>query len=110
MLLGGLLMWGLTQHVCVRCLGRILVSQTHIRCADCGLEAERSHGPNPAKPLCACGAMLRTGVSAGLRCVPNPDGATAECPAEIVVQYVGNPDKQHREIKLKDGGGVLFDE
>ncbi len=54
--------------------------------------------------------MLKTKVSAGLRCVPNPDGPTAECPAEIVVQYVGNPDKQHREIKLKDGGGVLFDD
>ena len=103
-------MWGLTQHVCVRCLGRILVSATHVRCADCGLEAVRSHGQNPARPLCACGAMLKTNQPAGLRCVPNPDGASDACPAEIVVQYVGKAPVQHRVVKLKDGGGVLFDD
>lgn len=81
--------WSVLDHVCRVCLGRILTTtgadgQRHYRCADCG-----SVAVNRVENLCACGATLRTGGSAGLRCVPNPERGTPEAPPEVVVRYVG---------------------
>ena len=99
--------WQITDHVCRVCFGRVLRSldrQRH-RCADCG-----ATGGNKVTDLCACGAMLHTKANAGLRCIKNPDGPTAECPAEIIVDYVGIAVKPAAEKKPKNYGGRLFDE
>lgn len=76
-------LWKLSPHVCKQCLGRVLVtdnddgSQT-ARCSNCGIEAEGGH-----KAICACGLKLKSGKSANLRCVPNPN-RSAELPSEYV--------------------------
>ena len=80
-------MWTLTEHVCRVCLGRVLERRDSergkvFRCADCGEEVE-----GRVENLCACGARLRTGRNAGLRCVSHPP--TPDAPSEIVVRYVG---------------------
>lgn len=80
--------WDLTGHVCRACLGRVLrrdeAGVAQFRCADCG-----AVGYGSVERLCACGAKLRTGHNAGLRCRPNPDAGSAEAPPEIVVAFVG---------------------
>lgn len=80
--------WSITDHVCKACFGRLLVcrdehGKLHVRCADCGLQADGSH-----KALCACGQKLNTGGDAGLRCRPNPNQGP-DAPQEIIVEYVG---------------------
>lgn len=103
-------MWNLTDHVCRVCLGRILVGRgasggwVH-RCADCGLELA-----GRVEALCACGARLKTGKNAGLRCTKNPDGPSPENPAEIVVLFVGFGAAPRRPAALRDGGFGLFSE
>lgn len=93
----------IVDHVCRVCFGRILVLDSQARCADCGASGKS------VKDVCACGALLRTGTNAGLRCVKNPE-VSIECPAEIVVSYVGVEKAPEKPVKLKNGGGGLFDE
>lgn len=79
-------MWNLTDHVCHRCFGRLLIRQTAggtlVRCANCG--AERIGSPTD---LCCCGLKVRN-QDAGLRCQRNPR-PSPEQPAELAVGYVG---------------------
>ncbi len=98
-------MWLVTDHVCRGCFGRVLATADKklARCADCAAVGVK------VPDVCACGAMLMTGVNAGLRCVKNPN-VSIECPAEIVVSYVGYVDKPEGPAKLKNYGGRLFDE
>jgi hypothetical protein len=77
--------WELTDHVCRICLGRVLRRYDDERgwvnrCADCGEERLGA-----ISSLCVCGATLRTGKSAGLRCVRHHP--TPECPSEIIIEY-----------------------
>ena len=73
--------WKVTDHVCHRCLGRVLERITPdgivvARCSDCGLEAEGGH-----RAICTCGMTLRTGQPAGFFCSRNENfepGATQE--------------------------------
>lgn len=103
-------MWDLTDHVCRVCLGRVLRRKgpaggwVH-RCADCGLEVT-----GRVEALCACGARLKTGKNAGLRCRKNPDGPTPESPSEVVVLFVGFEPAPERPATLRDGGFGLFDD
>lgn len=76
-------LWRITPHVCQRCLARVLVTESKdgkqtARCSNCGLEAEGGH-----KAICACGLKLKSGKSAGLKCIPNPK-PSAEMPSEVV--------------------------
>ena len=92
----------IVDHVCRVCFGRILVSDSQARCADCGASGKTVH------EVCTCGTLLRTKTNAGLRCVKNPE-VSIECPAEIVVSYVGVEKAPKKTVKLKSGGGgVLF--
>lgn len=75
--------WEITDHVCRVCLGRVLARRGVYRCADCGAEG---HG-EPAS-VCACGATLKPGKNAGMRCVKN-EQRSPEAPQEIAVKYVG---------------------
>jgi hypothetical protein len=80
--------WEITDHVCRLCFGRLLRrldsdGKPLIRCADCGTSVK-----GPVEALCACGAKLRNGRLAGLRCAPN-SASTIEQPAQIVVVYAG---------------------
>lgn len=63
--------WTIIDHACRVCLGRVLQHADNtrwFRCADCGID-----GIDAPDSICACGAILQTGKSAGLRCVENPD-------------------------------------
>ncbi|HEX5678716.1 MAG TPA: hypothetical protein VFX91_12190 [Alcanivorax sp.] len=73
--------WKLIDHVCQHCLGRILHDGTTYRCSNCGA----TEGADLAA-LCCCGAKLKTGKNAGLRCTRNHH-QTPDCPGEIVVTY-----------------------
>lgn len=96
--------WKITDHVCRACFGRVLLSKTQARCADCGASGQH------AIDVCACGVKLHNGVSAGLKCLKNP-AISIECPSEIVVSYVGNPDKKPLgPVKLREGLHGLFDD
>jgi hypothetical protein len=95
--------WKLTDHVCRACFGRVLASETGARCADCGLAGRQ------VDQVCACGVRLHSKALAGLRCLPNPS-ISIDCPSEIVVSYVGNPDKPEGPVKPKHYGGGLFDD
>ena len=97
--------WKIVDHVCRVCFGRLLVSETQTRCADCGAVGDK------ILDVCACGAMLMTKVNAGLRCVTNPS-VSIECPSEIVVSYVGKPTdiKPLVPVKLHEGRYGLFDD
>lgn len=102
--------WDLTEHVCRICLGRVLRRKAEaggffFRCADCGLERA-----GRVEAICACGAKLKTGKNAGLRCRANPDGPSVENPAEVVVLFVGLGAAPPRPATLRDGGHGLFDE
>ena len=72
--------WKLIDHVCQHCLGRVLHDGSEYRCSNCGTTAER------LTELCACGATLKNGKNAGLRCSRNHH-QTPDCPGEIVVTY-----------------------
>lgn len=92
--------WRVTDHVCRICLGRILTRQTsdgglESRCAECGALESGGH-----ESLCVCGATLRDGRDAGLRCVPNPE-RRPEVPAEIIVAHVG---RQPSEVMVRFAG------
>jgi len=95
--------WKIVDHVCRGCFGRILVSAHQARCADCGASGKT------VQDVCACGTPLRTKVNAGLRCIKNLE-VSIECPAEIVVSYVGIEKAPKTPVKRKRGGGGLFDE
>lgn len=73
-------LWKLTDHACRHCLARLLVSEDgkRVMCPNC--EAAADDG---VKSLCACGMKLKSGKSAGLRCIRNPN-PTDEMPSRIV--------------------------
>ncbi len=80
-------LWSITPHVCSKCLGRVLVTENKdgsqtARCSNCGAEGEGGH-----KSICACGLKLKSGKSAGLKCVANPN-RSADLPSEIVASAV----------------------
>lgn len=84
---GGFL-WGLTDHACRCCFGRILVRETFdrrkvYRCSNCGLEREG----RTESAICCCGIKLKTGSDAGIRCQHNPE-KSPEFPSEIVAAEV----------------------
>jgi hypothetical protein len=75
--------WRISDHVCRICLGRVLVTTNPdgtetARCSNCDIEADGDH-----RAICACGLKLKSGKSAGLRCVRNPN-PTGEMPSRIV--------------------------
>lgn len=93
--------WGITDHVCAVCLGRVLVGRFRLsangkpdfaapradgalvaRCADCGRWEVGGEAV-----ICCCGATLR-GEDAGLECRINAE-RSATFPAEVVVAYAG---------------------
>ena len=86
------LIWSITEHVCLGCMGRILERpllaaaglpagrERVYRCADCGLEAD---GFTPAV-LCTCGLKVK-GRHIGMRCEANLE-RTPEFSAEIIAR------------------------
>lgn len=81
--------WELTDHLCRRCWGRLLIRNgedglTDVRCSNCGAEA---HGKEDA--LCCCG--IEANGKHPFECVRNPEKSVS--PAEIAV----------REREQKDG-------
>lgn len=62
--------WSLTDHVCYRCLGRIVERQSSdgvvARCCDCGLEVLGGY-----RKICTCGLTLMSGRPAGFYCAKN---------------------------------------
>lgn len=92
--------WIVEDHLCVICLGRILVRvadtieidqhglvTSSYRCSNCGAAKDASHSiarPPVHPPGCACGLMYAT-RNAGLRCTVNPDRSVLN-PAEIIVK------------------------
>jgi hypothetical protein len=80
--------WELLDHACRLCHGRLLRTQAEngawiVRCAECETEVTGSH-----EQLCACGAKLRNGRLAGLKCKVNPS-ITIDQPARIIIVYEG---------------------
>lgn len=80
--------WEILDHVCRLCHGRLLRSQgddgkTIVRCAECDTEVQ-----GRVENLCACGAKLRNGRLAGLKCQVNP-APTIEQPARVVIVFAG---------------------
>jgi hypothetical protein len=75
--------WKVLDHVCRLCYGRLLERDGVIRCAECDFEVT-----GPVQALCTCGAKLKNGRNAGLRCQVNPT-PTLEQPARVVVVFVG---------------------
>lgn len=77
--------WGLLDHVCRLCYGRLLVrhdvqGQQVIRCAECETEVI-----GQMEDLCACGARTPNGrYLLGLRCTVNP-AQSASSPMRVVV-------------------------
>lgn len=72
--------WKLVDHVCRDCLGRILYGPEGYRCSNCGSSSEK------LTDLCSCGATLKNGKNAGLRCTRNHH-QRPDCPGEIVVTF-----------------------
>lgn len=70
----------LTNHCCKHCLGRILFDGTLYRCSNCAVESIEGH-----EGICACGATMKSGRSARLRCTTNKK-RDATFPGEIVVE------------------------
>lgn len=75
--------WALTDHACRHCFGRVLSradenGEQVFRCSNCGAE-----GQGAVKSVCCCGMTLRSGKSAGLRCVKNSNKSAA-LPSEVV--------------------------
>lgn len=75
--------WALADHACRHCFGRVLARMGEdgvqvFRCSNCGAE-----GREKVKTVCCCGMTLRSGKSAGLRCVIN-NNKTAALPSEVV--------------------------
>lgn len=76
-----------TDHACRVCFGRVFSGvdkdgRAGVICSICETSAAGGH-----QNLCCCGVKLRRGVSAGLRCVKNPD-VSPEVPATIIVKRV----------------------
>lgn len=79
-------LYGLTDHICASCQGRILrvIGPGHYRCSNCGVEAATA-GPGKGS-LCAC--RIRFGSrDAGIRCVKN-DNQRPEMPGEIIAKEI----------------------
>ncbi len=94
--------WKVENHLCIRCLGRILgrvvtrpgvdggdpETWRQFRCSNCGSSAETAGGRvSRHPPICCCAARYGS-RDAGLRCEINPDRSTAN-PAEIIVRETG---------------------
>ena len=85
--------WGLTEHLCQFCFGRVLVRRVDdsggpsrvFRCSNCGVEAAVAAG-QAHPPICACGMKIGARVL-GLRCISN-ERPRPEMPGEIVVREV----------------------
>lgn len=104
----GVYRWAITDHLCAKCLGRVLTDGKVSRCSNCGEEANGS----PSE-ICACGVRVAArcsscgrqytrkqigdkcisvgcsgtitkGPKAGLYCIAN-DNPTPDFPGEIVV-------------------------
>jgi len=94
--------WKITDHVCRICFGRVLARGTQARCADCGTEVEGGH-----RHLCWCGAKLRDGKDARLRCKRNTE-ITPELPMEVIVVCIDKPvapvRKRTRPARVSGGG------
>lgn len=90
------LMWSITAHVCVACMGRLLerplkagegsgiAGREHermYRCADCGIQR---FGLS-ASVLCTCGLKVNGRHNFGMRCAKNRD-VSPEFSAEIIAQ------------------------
>jgi len=87
-----LMPWEITNHVCRRCLGRLLKSGLTVRCADCGATVKGA-----IDQLCACGVKTANGADAGMRCQPNPERKVIQ--QEIVVRWLGAQRKQEKVVK-----------
>lgn len=74
--------WAIEPHCCKICLGRILFDGTNHRCSNCGATTSEGH-----KALCCCGATLKSGKDARLRCVVNTK-RDASFPGEVCVESV----------------------
>jgi hypothetical protein len=101
-------MWDITDHVCRRCLGRLLereeAGRKIYRCADCG-----ASGEGHVSDLCTCGVTLKTGKRVSFQCVPNRAKSDAYS-AEIVSAFGPvDADKPRRQssrqinLELPDG-------
>lgn len=80
--------WEMLDHACRYCYGRLLRTTTDdgsivVRCSECETEVRER-----VENLCACGAKLRSGRLAGLKCQVNPSPTIAQ-PARIVVVFAG---------------------
>lgn len=79
--------WGLTEHACRVCQGRIGQDGSEFRCLTCGATCADS-------PVSICGCGLLAGpkgkgarpAKGPFRCIPNPQRDNAS-PAEIVIRY-----------------------
>jgi hypothetical protein len=77
----------LTDHCCRNCLGRILFDGKRYECSNCGQSSPESAGDaqDGYRYLCACGATMKSGRDARLRCVVNSK-RDASFPGTIVVE------------------------
>lgn len=74
--------WMLTDHVCSKCIGRILFNGAIYCCSNCGVQ-----GHDCVESICCCGARMKRGNDANLRCKRN-ESPTPDFPGEIVVVQV----------------------
>ena len=81
--------WEIENHLCRRCLGRVL-SKPDVktggrvyRCSNCGIE-----GRGKIDNLCCCGVKINGRRDAVIRCVVNTQ-QDAEFPGEIVAVSTG---------------------
>lgn len=74
--------WSLTEHICSRCLGRVLRRGDTYRCADCGHTGSGSH-----VAVCTCGVKI-AGRDGGFRCRRNTR-QSIESPSEIITMSPG---------------------
>ena len=107
-------LWAISDHLCSKCFGRVLVSDdgSVARCSNCGHSASggpesicccgvrmaarcgqcgRYHHSNKVGQSCVsdvCDGTVVRGPNAGLKCVAN-DQRTPEFPGEVVVVAVG---------------------
>lgn len=80
--------WEIEDHLCSRCLGRVLSSRDTkggktYRCSNCGLT-----GSGKVQSVCCCGVKVGGKRDAGIRCVKN-HRQDAEFPGEIVAVSTG---------------------
>ena len=82
--------YGILNHACRICGGRLLVSVNEVRCAECGITAPYADGNKaPHRLLCYCGEKI------GLRCKKNPS-QKPESPQQVIVEYVESTPRKPR--------------